>query len=151
MSDYRPFLVQKLTDGAEVRDSLDWNIYVKHVPFHVIGDLKEPYVNNWYDQQGEDVAYPDTPTYEAYDMECEFVYMGSKDTAQAMVVLFIKYLAENGMFKFYDTFTNIGRTNVRYKKQTEDLYYNEAENIATFKLTLRVTDPVTQVTLTETT
>ena len=61
------------------------------------------------------------------------------------------YLAENGMFKFYDTFTNIGRTNVRYKKQTEDLYYNEAENIATFKLTLRVTDPVTQVTLTETT
>ena len=91
MSDYRPFLVQKLTDGAEVRNSLDWNIYVKHVPFHVIGDLKEPYVNNWYDEQGEDVAYPTTPTYEAYDMECEFVYMGSKDTAQAMVVLFIKY------------------------------------------------------------
>ena len=54
------------------------------------------------------------------------------------------------MFKFYDTYTNIGRTNVRYKKQTEDLYYNEAENIATFKLTLRVTDPVTQVTLTQT-
>ena len=44
MNGYRPMLFQKLTEGSEIRNSTDWNIYVKKVPFKPIGDLKTPYV-----------------------------------------------------------------------------------------------------------
>ena len=49
MNGYRPMLFQKLTEGAEIRNSTDWNIYVKKVPFKPIGDLKTPYVQNYKD------------------------------------------------------------------------------------------------------
>ena len=145
--EYRPFLVQKLATGSVVRNSLDWNIYIKHVPFKPVGDLKPPYVKSWPDQNGNDVFYPTTPVFEAYDMECEFAYIGDENTATPMTKLFIYYLAQNGMFKLFDTFTQIGKTNVNYKSQSADLYYNHDSNIATFKLVFTVNDPVTDVTL----
>lgn len=147
ISNYKPFLVQKLTSGAEVRSSLDWNMYVKHVPFKPVGDLKEPFKRSWPDQNGNEVYYPANPVYEAYDMECEFVYIGEKDTATTMVKLFVYYLAENGMFKFFDTFTQIGKTNINYKSMSPDMYYNSERNITTFKLVLTVNDPKTDVFL----
>ena len=64
-----------------------------------------------------------------------------------MVKLFIYYLAENGMFKFFDTFTQIGKTNVNYKSMSPDLYYNTGRNITTFKLTLTINDPKTDIFL----
>ena len=54
--EYKPFLVQKLTTGSVVRNSIDCNIYVKHVPFKPVGDLKTPYVKSWPDQNGNDVS-----------------------------------------------------------------------------------------------
>ena len=147
INNYKPFLVQKLTSGAEVRSSLDWNMYVKHVPFKPVGDIKEPFIRDWADQNGNDVYYPQTPVYKAYDIECEFAYIGDVNTASVMVKLFIYYLAENGMFKFFDTFTQIGKTNVNYKSMSPDLYYNTGRNITTFKLTLTINDPKTDIFL----
>ena len=147
--EYKPFLIQKMTDGAEVRGSEDWNIYVKHVPFQPVGNLKEPFTRDWPDRNGKEVYYPATPVYESYDMECEFAYKGDENTATPMTRLFIHYLAEGGMFKFFDTFNQIGRQSVYYKSFTPDKYYNTVENMATFKVVMSVNDPDTQITLTK--
>lgn len=151
ISGYKPFLVQKLTEGAEVRDSLDWNIYVKKVPFKIMGDLKEPFSRDWPDRNGSEVYYPTTPVYKSYDMECEFVYLGDTGTAEVMMKLFIRYLVENGMFKFYDTYTKIGRTNVYYKSLSPDIYKSSDKDVTVFKLILTVNDPVTDIVLTKST
>ena len=148
---YKPFLVQKLTSGAEVRDSLDWNIYPKHIPFKIVGDIKPLFVRSWADRNGNDVYYPNNPVYEAYDMECEFVYLGEEDTAMSMIKLFIYYLVNNGMFKFFDTYTHIGRTNINYKSMTPDSFKNDGRNVTVFKLIFTVNDPVTDVVLTKST
>lgn len=146
-SNYKPFLIQKLTDGAAVEDSLDWNMYVKHVPFKPVGDIKEPFKRNWPDQNGNEVHYPANPVYEGYDMECEFVYMGDENTATPMIKLFVYHLAQGGMFNFFDTYTQIGKTNVNYKSMSPEIYRNDSENISVFKLVLTVNDPVTDVIL----
>ena len=151
MNGYRPMLFQKLTEGSEIRNSTDWNIYVKKVPFKPIGDLKTPYVQNYKDRDGNDVCYPSTPRYEAYDLKCDFAYMGPENTASPMVVLFIKYLVENGLFKFFDTYTNIGKTNVNYKSNDAEQYFNSDQNVVVFSITFTINDPVTDVFLEETT
>lgn len=145
-NDYRPFLIQKLTNGAELRNSTEWNLLIKSMPFKPIGDVKAPFTRNWPDQNGNDVFIPDQQVFEAYDIECDFVYYGDKDTASQMVNTFIyAYLASGGLFMLYDTYTHIGKTNVNYKSISPDKYYNEQENVVIFKMTFTVNDPVTMV------
>ena len=77
--------------------------------------------------------------------------MGPENTARPMVVLFIKYLVENGLFKFFDTYTNIGKTNVNYKSNDPEQYFNSDQNVVVFSITFTINDPVTDVFLEETT
>lgn len=41
MATYKPFYIQKLTDGAPVKDSTEWGIWIKKVPFKVLLDAKD--------------------------------------------------------------------------------------------------------------
>ena len=149
---YKPFLLQKLTAGAPVVDSLDYNIWAKSIPFRPMPDLKEPFIRDNPDRNGNEVYYPPNPVYKAYDMTCEFVYMGSEDSATPMIRLFIRYLVENGMFKFYDEWMKIGRTNVNYKSFGDDgKFTNVGKNIVVFKMTFTVNDPITDIVLIKTT
>lgn len=151
MAIYKPFLIQKLTDNAPVRDSKEWNIWIKSVPFKVFPDMKDIPSRDWYDENGDDEFLPSTPFYKAYEIECEFVYVGAYESANTQIKSFLKYLAEGGFFKFYDTYTKIGRTNIRYVSNDEDIFYRREGNddIVQFKVTLKVNDPITDITLTK--
>ncbi len=153
MATYKPFLIQKLTNNALVRDSKEWNIWVKSVPFKVLLDAKDIPSRKWLDEHGDDEFVPSTIYYEAYEIDCEFVYIGVYESANAQIKLFRDYLANGGMFKFYDRYTKIGRTNVRYVKGDPDpeiFYRREGNNdIVQFKVTLKVNDPITDITLTK--
>lgn len=153
MNRYKPFLIQKLTDNAPVRDSKEWNIWVKSVPFKLSSELQNIPSRTWIDEQGDDEYYPDTPTYKAYEIDCEFVYIGSYETANTQIKSFRDYLVNGGMFKLYDTFTKIGRTNVRYVKMDTDMFHRKegGKDLVLFKVTLKVNDPVTDIILTKTT
>lgn len=147
---YKPFLIQKLSDEAPVRDSKEWNIWIKSVTFKVFPDLKDVSTRDWMDQQGDDEFLPNIPVYKAYKIECEFVFKGLYETANTQIKSFLKYLAEGGFFKFYDTYTKIGRTNIRYDSYDNDALYRREgqDDIVLFKVTLKVNDPITDITLT---
>ena len=153
MATYKPFYIQKLTDGAPVKDSTEWGIWIKKVPFKVLLDAKDIPSRKWFDQHGDDEYVPSTIFYEAYEIDCEFVYKGVYESANAQIKSFMSYLSNGGMFKFYDRYTKIGRTNVRYVKGDEDpeVFYRREGNddIVSFKVTLKVNDPVTDITLTK--
>ena len=151
MATYKPFLIQKLTDNAPVRDSKEWNIWIKSVPFKVFPDMKDIPSRDWVDESGIDEFLPNTPFYKAYEIDCQFVYIGAYESANTQIKSFLKYLAEGGFFKFYDTYTKIGRTNIRYVSNDEDIFYRREGNddIVQFKVTLKVNNPITDITLTK--
>lgn len=151
MGSYKPLLIQKLTSGASIVNTVDYNIYVKSIPFRPVPDLKEPYIKDLPDQNGNQVCYPDTPVYKAYDLECAFVYIGDSLTAAPMIKLFVRYLVEGGMFKMYDEYENIGRTNINYKSYTPDKFYGGDSDTVEFKITFTVNDPMTDIVITKTT
>lgn len=150
---YKPFLIQKLTDNAPVLDSQEWGIWVKSIPFKLFPDIKEIPSKNYYDEHGDSEFVPIKPYYKAYEIECKFIFIGKTGTANNQIKSFLRYLAEGGMFRFYDEYTKIGRTNVRYVKVDDDpdvFFRREGENdIVQFKVTLKVNDPITDITLTK--
>lgn len=146
---YKPFLVRKLKNNSLVRDSLEWGIKVKSVPFKVFPDMKDIPSYDWKDSNGDDEYLPDNPTYKSYEMECEFLFIGEHGTANDKIRSFISYLSTDGYFSIYDTYTKIGRTKVRYVSNSPDILYrrDNSDDKVIFKLTLKVTDPITEIIL----
>lgn len=151
MAQYKPLLFAKLTDNAPVRNSMEWNIWVKSVPFKIFPDLKDIPSRDWVDENGDDEYIPNTPKYKAYEMECELVYIGAYESANTQIKSFLSYLSTGGAFKFYDTYTKIGRTNVRYVSFSDDALYRRegSDDIVQFSVTLKVNDPITDIILTQ--
>lgn len=150
---YKPFLIQKLTKNAPIRDSKEWGIWVKSIPFKVFPDMKDIPSRTYFDEHGDDEFVPSYPFYKAYEIDCDFVYIGVYGSANIQIKAFLKYLAEGGMFQFYDTYTKIGRKNIRYVKTSDDpeIFYRREgkDDVVQFEVTLKVNDPVTEITLTK--
>ncbi|NDV68585.1 hypothetical protein [Dysgonomonas sp. 25] len=149
MQNYKPCFFQKLAGNMAVRDSMEWGIYVKSIPFKLFPDLKDIPSRNWMDEQGDDEYIPDTPYFKAYEMECEFVYVGVHRTANTRIKQFLTYLASGGSFNIYDTYTRIGRTNVRYMGYSEDVLYRRdgQDDIVVFSVKLKVNNPIADIVL----
>lgn len=147
--DYKAFLIQKGVDP--VKDSYtEWGMIVKSVPFKPIPDPKEIYSEDWPDEDGEDEYIPSIMHYKAYEMDVSFFYIGDSNTANASIISFFNYI-KNGLFKIYDTYTGIGRQNVRYAGYKENAFLRRDEigDIVEFTVTFKVNDPVTQIELTK--
>lgn len=153
IKNYKPFLIKKLKEGSIVRDSSEWNIYVKHIPFQIAGEVKNVNTETWLDENGDDEFVPDTLLYKAYEMVCEFVFIGTHGTANAKINEFIAYLTKDSMFSIYDTYTKVGRTKVRLSKGVDDpsvMYRRDGENdVVVFSISLKVNDPTTEIKLTK--
>lgn len=153
INNYKPFLIKKLKEGSIVRDSSEWNIYVKHIPFQIAGEVKNVNTETWLDESGDDEFVPDTLLYKAYEMVCEFVFIGTHGTANAKINEFIAYLTKDSMFSIYDTYTKVGRTKVRLSKGVDDpsvMYRRDGENdVVVFSISLKVNDPTTEIKLTK--
>ncbi len=148
---YKPCLFQKYTANAPVRDSLEWGVYIKSVPFRVFPAMKDIPSRDWMDENGDEEFIPDKPVYKAYELDCEFVYIGVNGTANQYIRDFMTYLAEGGMFRMYDTYTKIGKTNVRYISYSEDVLYRKdgQKDIVIFTVKLKVNDPTSNIILTK--
>lgn len=141
---YRPFWIQGGSD-VSAKDSLtEWGLAVKSFPFKVLPDPKEPYRNEWHDEDGDD-EYNAQMFYEAYEISVDFLM--SAQTSEEIVLSmksFFNYI-RNGEFKIFDTYTGIGRQKVRYAGYSESAYKWREGRIcyAQFSLRLKVNDPVT--------
>lgn len=160
-------------NGNVVNSFTEWGIVCCKVPFKVGGKAKEVAKRDWHDEHGEDSYIPSKLMFEAYDAEFELAYKGKELSSNPFnlslafehIDAFKKWISgndtENGSgadLKIYSPFSCIGRQGC-YLSQISDEEphvqvvgesgndYNE--NVVTFKVTFRVTDPITNIVLPE--
>lgn len=132
------------------------NIYTNSIPFTMFDDIKDLYSNDWHDEHGLEEYADETNGLmrKHYDMEVKWIYKGDKYSANTHIKGFLDFLSgKDGSgvwFKLYCTWTRIGRQHVRLLKvdNTAEIVRDGNGDIIVFKTTLRVCDPVTDITLT---
>jgi hypothetical protein len=153
--DYKPFYIQCEGDALALDTAAEWGLVAKTNPYPAMPEPKEPYVNDFHDENGDD-EYTAEMRYQSFTFQVEF-YVKAYDagTTPAVSVLrqqiasFFEHI-KNGEFKVYDAYTGLGRQKVRYAG------YEEADNgfkaradwaRLIFSVTFKVNDPVTTVLL----
>lgn len=163
-------LLKKGSDGEVVNSFTRWGIVCCKVPFKIGCKTKSLATHDWADEDGEDTYIPSQLRYESYDTEFEFAYKGEELALNAMnlglamvqIGSFKNWLCGRGgtgaSLSIYSPFSRIGRQGcylsslsdeapcVMSKYHGSNLYH---ENVVTFKATFRVTDPATDIVLSE--
>ena len=142
--------------GTHGYNGRSWGkIYTNSIPFVMFSDTKDLYSNDWHDEHGLEEYADETNGLmrKHYDMDVKWIYKGSRDSANTNIKGFLDYLSgADGLgvwFRLYCDWTKIGRRHVRLVKVDNDAEFVRKDNydIVVFKTTLRVCDPVTEVTL----
>ena len=159
--------------GRVVDSFSKWGIVCCKVPFSVGGKTKEPAKRNWLDEHGDDAYLPKKLMFESSEVEFTLAYKGQElatnpfnlSLAVTQIDAFKKWLTgndtQNGSgseLKIYSPYSALGRQKcylmeisneepyLMTKQQGGNLYN---ENVVEFKVKFKVTDPVTNITLTE--
>lgn len=149
-------LIRKTKNGGAQTSVIStlarWNIVCISFPFEIGGETKEPYNNDWKDEHGEDTYIPDVLKMKAYDVKANFAYKGSIGTAYMQIKSFKEYLNgkdNNGAsLEIYHPRTGIGRQKCYMKSFADtDFTRSNIDDVLSFSVTFRVTDPDTDVTL----
>ena len=146
-------LFQKSKLDSPVKDSLtDFGMVCTDVPFIPFGEIKELPKRDWSDEDGEDTYIPDRIPLSAFDWEIGIGYKGDLATAQGALKRFTDYLTgkdgSGAELKVYSQFTGIGRQGVYFNGMSDfDFSKTNIDEVVTFKLKLRITDPSTDVVL----
>lgn len=146
-------LFQKSKIDSSVKDSLvDFGMVCTDIPFMPYGETKELPKRDWADEDGEDTYIPDRIPLLAFDWEIGMGYKGDLSTAQGALKTFTDYLTgkdgSGAELKVYSQFTGIGRKGIYFKGISDfDFFKTNIDEVVTFKLKLRVTDPTTDVVL----
>ena len=147
--DYKPFFIQK--EGDEVaRNTTQWGLVAKSNPYPLLPTPKEPYKNEWHDENGDD-EWCDEMHYEAIEISVSFyikAFNTEKETSEQVVHNliedFFSYIGK-GTFKIYDSYTGIGRGNVRYAGYEEEEFVSrDSWSRAFFTVRFKINDPVTR-------
>lgn len=149
-----PLLIKKNVTNAVVKNTYDeWNIVCKDFPFKLGGDAKDLYAESLPDEHGDDEYIPDIIPIKAYEIDVPFVYKGNINTANSYIKQFLQYLiGQDGQkpdLKIYDTYTKIGRQNVRYVGYKEDAFVRKEDegDVVEFTISFKVNDPLTDIRL----
>lgn len=145
---------KKMKDDALVVDTFgNWGIVCKDFPFKLYGEAKELPSNDWKDGHGDDEYVPDELKIASYEIEVEFAYKGAMNAANTKIRGFLDYLTGKGgtgaELMVYDTYTKIGRQNVRFVSVEDDVFWRQEDggDVVVFVVTFKVNDPVTDITL----
>lgn len=160
-------------NGVVVNTYNQWGIVCCKVPFKAGGKTKELPKKDYYDEHGDNVFIPNKLMFEGYDAEFELAYQGQElasnplnmSNGLAQIDAFKKWLSGNdtlagsgATLDIYSPFSTIGRQNCYlleisdenpFLQLKEDNGNTYNENVITFKVTFRVTDPMTNVVLSE--
>ena len=158
----------KRGSGAVVNTFTQWGIACMKVPFDIGAKTKDLPKRNWYDEHGDDTYIPSKMMFEAYDTEFELacVVTGSAwnlSPALSKIDAFRKWLTGNDTdggsgaeLSIYSPYSTIGRQGcylldfsnedpvVQLSQSSGNVY---KENVVTFKVKFRITDPITNITL----
>jgi hypothetical protein len=150
---YQPFYIQTDADNSAI-DTTEWGLVAKTNPFPALPTPKEPYKNEWFDENGDD-EYNEMMFYESFEFDVQFYVKTIGENAEARLLSQIDSFFDKikrGEFKIYDSHTGVGRQKVRYAGFNSDEYkrrYKASSDWARaiFTITFKVNDPLTRVTL----
>lgn len=170
MDERYTLLIQK-AGGSVIDTFTQWGIVCCSVPFKAGGTTKKLPVRTWYDEHGDDTYIPRQLKMEAYDAEFEMAYKGLELATQpfnlshafVQINAFLEWLSGNdgaggngAEISIYSPYAGIGRQGCYLSKISDESPHLQVaqergnvynETIVTFKVTFRVTDPVTNITL----
>lgn len=131
-----------------------FGFYGMEIPFKMQYSVKEPEKNDWADEDGDDEYIPDDGLkMQAFEIEIKLGYKGDKKTANDRLQNLLNYLTgrdgTGSTMKLYSTYTGIGYNDVRFKSISDDaeLVRDDDGDILIIKVTLKVNDPITRVSL----
>lgn len=170
--DSRNTLLFKKGENAVVNSFAQWGIGCCKVPFKAGGKTKDLPKRDWHDEHGEDPYIPKKLMMEAYDAEFELACVVNSQTfnlsaAFEKITAFKMWLTGNddltnhpegtgAEYSIYSPYSTIGRQgcylleisdeepHLQLKGAAGNVYN---ENVLTFKVKFRVTDPLTPITL----
>lgn len=155
ITNYKPFYIQYGENALATDTKTAWGMVAKTNPYPLLPTPKDPYKNDWKDEDGDD-EYTTYMHYKGFEMEVEFYVKavdGTTTTAAAdlhtAVWSFFTAVRE-GNFRVYDAYTGLGFQRVRYAgSDFEDATFKERNGTATvmFTVKFKVNDPVTRMTL----
>lgn len=128
--------------------------------YRPVGEIKEPYKNEWHDEHGDDEYIPDELMMEAYELEltigCKFTPNNATPSiiptsVSKEIKKLINYFKCGGEFMFLIPDSELGKRNVRFQSYDDDskMYKQKVvingntnyEYVLQFKVTLKVNDP----------
>lgn len=149
---YKPFYIQ--VGNTLYETNSEWGLIAKTNPYPALPSAKQPYSNDWKDENGDD-EQNEHIYYESFEFSVGF-YIRAKDTVNgptAQEIIRSKMAAffnaiRNGEFKVYDAYTALGRQKIRYVKYEEEKFVlRKGVARCIFKVTFKCNDPVTFMTL----
>lgn len=152
MTGYKPFYIQASSDTS-ASDTTVWGLVAKSNPYPVLPDAKDPYKNDWLDEDGDD-EYTTTMHYKPLEFSVKFYVKAFATNSDSAVKVLHSQLdsffdkIKHGEFKVYDAYTGLGRQKVRYVGYKEDEFAarsNWARLI--FDITFKCNDPITRMKL----
>lgn len=155
--DLQPFYIQTEADSV-ARSTTEWGLVPKTNPYPILPNPKEPYKNEWADENGDE-EYTTKMYYQSMEISVDFyvkAFDSEEGTAQSLIRKQIDgffSLISNGEFMIYDSYTGIGRQKVRYAGYDESAYKrrNQSQNWASaiFTIRFKVNDPITRIVLSD--
>lgn len=150
--DYKPFYIQADADEVAI-DTTFWGLVAKANPFPALPSPKEPYKNEWLDENGDD-EYNAQMFYEAFEFDVQFYVKAYDSPAGSGEEIIRKQVDEffakikEGEFSIFDAYTGLGRRKVRYSGFSEDGFKRGRDWArAIFSITFKVNDPMTRMVL----
>lgn len=156
IADYKPFYIQTDADSKAI-DTTEWGLVAKANPFAALPNPKDPYRNEWHDENGDD-EYVDEMYYGSISFSVSFyvkAYATQTKSAEAVLISQIDSFfskIRQGEFMVFDSYTGIGRRKVRYAGFDEDEFKKRSKSgngwaRAIFTIKFKVNDPITRVYL----
>jgi len=156
---YKKFYIQYGSNSTATDTKAQWGMVAKVHPYTFLPDPKDPYSNDWKDENGDD-EYTAVMQYKAFEIEVEFYVKveatGNGVTATTAASQFYTNMrsffdaVKSGEFKIFMEYTQQGFQKVRYAgfEMDEDGYKARSNWVrATFKVKFKVNDPVTVMTM----
>ena len=147
--DYKPFYIQTNADATAI-DTTEWGLVAKSTPFPILPTPKDPYRNEWLDEDGDD-EYTAQMRYESFEFNVTFYVKTLGSTSEQelrnQIESFFSKI-RHGEFKVFDSYTGLGRQKVRYAGYSEESFKKTDKwSRAIFSVTFKVNDPITRITL----
>lgn len=149
---YKPFLIQRDGD-AVASDTMQWGLVAKVNPYPLLPTPKEPFKNEWMDENGDD-EWVETMHYQSIEFSVSFyikAYDSDEGTAEQVIRERVDQffsVIRQGEFSVYDSYNGIGRRKVRYAGYSEEGFKRRTGYArAIFSITFKVNDPVTRMVI----